>query len=71
MCKYIYKFWINVGILLFLAVTNSQAITLTYQGVDTQNKTLVASVGCISDSVMHQTRNVILNDVFYMDEFGV
>ncbi len=44
MRKYISKFWINVGILLFLATTDIQAITLTYQGVDTQNQTLVSEI---------------------------
>jgi hypothetical protein len=48
MCKYISKFWINVGFLLFLAATDIQAITLTYQGVDTQNQTLVSEIKVIA-----------------------
>lgn len=33
--------------LLFLATTNIQAITLTYQGVDTQNQTLISEIKVI------------------------
>jgi hypothetical protein len=50
MCKSISKFWINVGILLFLAATDIQAITLTYQGVDTQNQTLVSEIKVIAQT---------------------
>jgi hypothetical protein len=48
----------------------NQQITTNYNFSRSQTTTH-KRVGCISDSVMHQTRNVILNDVFYMDAFGV
>lgn len=46
----IFKVWVLSGILLFLATPSVSALTLSYQGVDTQNQDLTSEIRVISQA---------------------